>query len=72
MDEQTPEDDSDGHENSNACNPFQFCKCCSFINLDFNMAVDAPIIIFSNAHVSYKENVPPNTSLDFWQPPKLA
>ena len=63
---------SDTDENAEGCNPFQFCKCCSFVNRDGNEVAQLPLILFSSNHVAYKENVPPHSSLEFWQPPKIA
>lgn len=55
-----------------ACNPFQFCKCCLGFNTDFALQTFTPIISFAKPQVNNKEKVPPQITLDFWQPPKIA
>jgi len=72
FDKKEPINHTENDKIPNACNPFQFCKCCSFVNREMSVLTDVSLTLFSSVHLAYKENVPPQISLEFWQPPKIA
>ena len=61
----------DGNENS-ACNPFQICKNCIAFTGDFAFQNFTAKILFAKPQADNKEKVPPQITLDFWQPPKIV
>lgn len=61
----------DGNDKS-ACNPFQICKACIAFTADFVLLNFTPTITFSKHQADNKEKVPPQITIDFWQPPKIA
>lgn len=61
----------EGDDNS-ACNPFQICKACIAFTGAFALQTVTPIILFATLQSGNKDKVPPQITLDFWQPPKIA
>ena len=55
-----------------ACNPFQICNSCTVFTSDLLCLSFSPIIIFSNSYTNNKDKIPPQITLEFWQPPKIA
>jgi len=55
-----------------ACNPFQTCNSCISFSDEFVCLNFSPVIVFSKSYTENKEKVPPQITLDFWQPPKIA
>ncbi len=64
-------DKKDGNDNS-ACNPFQICKSCIAFTGDFAVQNFNAIILFAKQQADNKEKIPPQITLDFWQPPKIV
>lgn len=64
-------DKKEGNDNS-ACNPFQICKNCIAFTGDFAFQNFTPIILFAKPQAANIEKVPPQITLDFWQPPKIS
>jgi hypothetical protein len=54
------------------CNPFQFCKSCIGFNADIKLVAFTLVILFAKPQADNKVKVPPQITLDFWQPPKIA
>lgn len=61
----------DCNDNS-ACNPFQICKTCTAFTGELALQTFTPIILFAKPQADNKEKVPPQITIDFWQPPKIA
>lgn len=61
-----------GCDETTNCNPFQICKTCTAFTGDFALQTFTPIILFAKPQADNKEKVPPQITLDFWQPPKIA
>lgn len=74
IEEKQPEKQSEkkGSDDNTACNPFQICKACIAFTGDFALQTFTPIILFSKQQADNKDKVPPQITLDFWQPPKIA
>ena len=61
----------DCNDTSN-CNPFQICKTCTAFTSDFAYQSITPIILFAKLLANNTDKVPPEITIDFWQPPKIA
>jgi hypothetical protein len=71
--ESQPEKKSeDKNAGNKACNPFQFCKCCTGVNTNSILVSSETFCAVFKPKGTRKENIPPQVVLDFWQPPKIA
>lgn len=74
IEKQQPEkkQEKKGCDETNNCNPFQTCNNCIAFTSDFVCLNLSPMISFSKPQTDNKDKVPPQITLDFWQPPKIA
>ena len=74
IEKKQPEKQSDKKDNTDnkACNPFQICNSCTVFTSDLICLNFSPVIIFSKSYTDSKDKIPPQITLDFWQPPKIA
>ena len=69
-----PEKQSNKKENTNegACNPFKPCQCCTGFNADFALIAFAQVVLFTKSQANIDDKIPPQITIDFWQPPKIV
>ena len=71
--DETENEAKEGEQDENSvCNPFQFCKCCLGFNAEFACQQVDPLRPSSKLSLTIGEKVPPQITVDFWQPPKLS
>jgi hypothetical protein len=61
-----------GCDDNQGCNPFQSCKTCTAFTSAVVCLNFIPNIVFSKLHTEKQDKVPPQITIDFWHPPKIA
>ena len=74
IEENLPVDESQKKEDneSNTCNPFQFCKCCDFLHSNPVCQEKPGVTDNSDLYIEKNEKVLSEIFLDFWQPPRIG
>lgn len=74
VEKKQPENQSDKKENTDkgVCNPFELCNGCIGFSAHFAFGAYTPVILFAKPYADNNEKVPPQITLDFWQPPKIV